>query len=175
MEAAMEVWDLYDKNRKKLNVTMLRGKEVPAGCYRIVVHLAIFNSEGQLLIQKRQSDKKDWPSRWDLSVGGSVVCGENSEMAMKRETAEELGLELDIDDFRPTITIHFSCGFDDIYIVEKDIDIDSLNLQSEEVVEVKWASKAEVLELLENEQFVPYKSSLINLIFELKKGEWAWR
>ncbi len=171
----MEVWDLYDRNRKKLNVTMLRGNEVPANCYRLVVHLAIFNSKGQMLIQQRQSTKESWANLWDLSVGGSAISGDDSEMAIKRETAEELGLVLEIDNFRPAITIHFDCGFDDIYIIEKDVDLESLHLQVEEVAAVCWASKTEILEMIAKEQFLPYKTSLIDLLFELKKEIGVWK
>ena len=49
----MEVFDLYDKFHNKLNKTMIRGTKEPEGCFRIVVHIAIFNDEGKMLIQHR--------------------------------------------------------------------------------------------------------------------------
>ena len=66
-----------------------------------VVHLHVFNSKGELYLQKRPAWKEIQPGKWDTAVGGHVDLGENIEMALKREVEEELG----ITDFTPeTIT-----------------------------------------------------------------------
>lgn len=57
-----------------------------------VVHLHVFNSKGELFLQKRPNWKDIQPGKWDTSVGGHVDLGENVEMALKRETMEELGI-----------------------------------------------------------------------------------
>lgn len=57
-----------------------------------VVHLHVFNSQGDIYLQKRPSWKQIQPNKWDTAVGGHVDFGENIEMALKRETAEELGI-----------------------------------------------------------------------------------
>lgn len=66
-------------------------------------------------------------------------------------------------------TINFSKGFDDIYLIEKDIDLSELKLQYEEVQNAKWASKEEILNMLEKEEFIPYYPSFINLVFDTRK------
>ena len=43
----MEILDLYTADREKTGRTMVRGEETPAGCYRLVVHVCIFNDKGQ--------------------------------------------------------------------------------------------------------------------------------
>ena len=53
----MELFDLYTADRVKMNRTMVRGEPVPEGCYRIVVHVCIFDPEGRMLIQQRQPFK----------------------------------------------------------------------------------------------------------------------
>lgn len=40
----MELWDLYDKNRKLTEHTMVRGDEMQPDTYHLVIHVAIFNS-----------------------------------------------------------------------------------------------------------------------------------
>ena len=90
----MEKFDLYDENRNKLNITINRGDKLPENTYRLVVHLIIFNSKGEMLIQQRHPHKKNWPSLWDISVGGCVTAGETSVEAMIRETIEEIGIDL---------------------------------------------------------------------------------
>ncbi len=161
----MEIWDLYDKNRNKLDRTMNKGDNVPENCYRLAVKLCIFNSKGEMLIQQRASAKAEYANIWDISVRGSAITGEISERAVKRETKEELGIDIDNECIRPCLTMHDSQWFDDIYILCKDVDISGLTLQKEEVSAVKWADKAEILSMIENNSFMPYDCNLIGLLF----------
>ena len=68
-----------------------------------VVHLHVFNSKGELYLQKRPEWKDIQPGKWDTSVGGHVDLGESVEMALKREAGEELG----ISDFTSQLLTHY--------------------------------------------------------------------
>jgi len=57
-----------------------------------VVHVLVFNNEGELLLQKRSMNKDVAPGMWDTSVGGHVAPGEDIIDAAKREMNEELGV-----------------------------------------------------------------------------------
>lgn len=165
----MELWDVYDLNRNKTNRTTIRGNELQPGDYHLVVHVCIFNSNGEMLIQQRQPFKVGWSNMWDITVGGSAVSGDSSQTAAQRELYEEIGLEFDFENIRPHLTMHFERGFDDIYLIEKDVDLHTLRLQYEEVQDVKWASEEEILSLIDTGEFIPYYESLIQLLFELRK------
>lgn len=164
----MEKWDLYNVNRERTGKVHIRGNEIPAGLFRLVVHVCIFNSNGQMLIQKRQKTKSGWPDLWDVSVGGHVQTGESTQMAGERETMEELGLQISLQDKRPVITPTFANGFDDMYTLEMDVNLDDLLIQEEEVQEVGWASEKEVLDMIEAGIFIPYHKSIIELLFFLR-------
>ena len=58
-----------------------------------VVHLHVFNNNGQLYLQKRADDKEVQPGKWDTSVGGHIMHGEDIFSALKREAEEELGIK----------------------------------------------------------------------------------
>ncbi|EQK39575.1 NUDIX domain protein [[Clostridium] bifermentans ATCC 19299] len=167
----MEIWDLYDKDRIKTGETMVRGSKFKENTYHLVVHVCIFNLEGKMLIQQRQPFKDGWPNMWDITVGGSAVSGDTSQLAAEREVYEEIGYKLSLDGIRPSLTINFDKGFDDIYLIQKDIDISKLKLQYEEVQSVKWASKEEILSMIDEEIFIPYHKSLIDLLFFMRTSK----
>lgn len=171
----MELWDLYDRDRNKTGEICVRGKGVPEGRYHMVVHICIFNSQGELLIQKRSESKPLWSGKWDLSVGGAAQSGDSSWQAAQREVKEELGLDIDFSKIRPSLTINFDNGFDDIYLLNLDFDDHKLHLQSDEVTEVRWTDEEGLHEMIKKEEFVPYHHSLISLIFDLrtKKGAFS--
>lgn len=57
-----------------------------------VVHVHVFNSKGEMWLQKRSKDKRIQPGLWDTSVGGHIQSGERVETALLREVQEELGV-----------------------------------------------------------------------------------
>lgn len=165
----MELWDVYDINRNKTNKTMVRGEAFEKDAYHLVIHVCIFNSKGEMLIQQRQPFKEGWPNMWDITVGGSAIKGDTSQSAAERELFEEIGLRVDFTNSRPHISINFEKGFDDVYLIEQDVDINQLSLQYEEVQKVKWASKEEIFSMIESGEFIPYYKSLIQLFFDTRK------
>lgn len=68
-----------------------------------VVHLHVFNSRGEIYLQRRPEWKDIQPGKWDTAVGGHIDLGENVEGALKREVGEELG----ITDFTPVSMGHY--------------------------------------------------------------------
>ncbi len=164
----MELVDLYDENRVPLGRTAERyGKKGP-GEYRMVVHVCLFGSDGRLLIQRRTDCKHIWPGKWDVSIGGGVDAGETSRQGAEREFREELGYPLDLTGLRPSVTVNFGGGFDDFFIVRRDLDIGALSLQAEEVAEVRWVTLEEALALRDSGDFIPYPRGFLQFIFEMR-------
>ena len=169
-----EIIDLYNVDRELTGKTAMRGEPLADGTYRMVVHVCIFNSKGEMLIQRRADDIVRWPSYWDISVGGGASAGDTSRQAAERETAEELGLNIDFSDKRPVITVNFSDGFDDFYTVEMNISLDDLHLQKEEVADARWASRKEIEEMIDDGSFIPYQKELLGYLFFSREGRGTW-
>ena len=161
-----ELWDLYSKDREKTGKTHRRGDEMKAGEYHLVIHVCIFNSKNQLLVQQRQPFKDGWPNMWDLTVGGSALRGESSCQAAERELFEEIGLKLNLSNARPNFTINFANGFDDYFLLEHEVDLTTLHLQEEEVQAVRWVSKEEALQMKEEGIMIPYW--FLDKLFEIR-------
>lgn len=169
----MELWDLYDRDRHPTGEILERGNPVPPGRYHLVVHVVIFNSKGEMLIQQRQPFKEGWPNLWDITVGGSAIAGDDSRSAAEREVMEELGLSIDLSGEMPKIILPFDQGFDDIYIITMDVDLSALHLQESEVQAVRWAGMEDIFALMKAGQFLPYHRSLIELLFAMKDSRGA--
>ena len=150
----MEIWDLYDVDRKMTETKMIRGEKTPEGYYRLVVGICIFNSAGEMLIQKRQPFKQGWSGMWDISVGGAAVSGDDSRRAAEREVG-----------IAPKVSFTFDSVFADFYLLNMDLDLDSLSLQPEEVEKVTWASREEIHKMIDDEEFITYEKSIIDMMF----------
>lgn len=163
-----ELWDIYDFQRTKTGRLHPRGKRLAEGEYHLTVHACIFNSEGKMLIQRRQPFKHGWSGLWDITVGGSALAGEDSQTAIMRELLEEIGLALDLSFVRPHLSVQFDFGFDDMFLIQKDVDLTTLTLQYEEVAEVRYASLSEILAMMDEGVFIPYQKHLMALFFDMK-------
>ena len=165
----MEKFDLYDDDRLPLNRSLTRGTTCGENENRMVVHVCIFNSKGEMLIQQRVSTKKSWPNLWDITLGGCATTKETSKDAAHRELLEELGIDYDFSHTRPHLTINFPHGFDDYYLLSLDsLDISTITLQKEEVSAIKWASKEDIIHLLKENKFIPYHQSFVLSLFDIK-------
>ena len=57
-----------------------------------VVHMHVID-HGKIYLQKRQAGKLIQPGKWDTAVGGHVSKGETIELALRRESIEEIGIK----------------------------------------------------------------------------------
>ena len=90
---SQELLDVVDFEDRVTGVKM-RGEVHAQGLMHRAVHVLVFNSAGQLFLQKRSMTKDESPGQWDTSAAGHVDSGETYLECAVRELAEELG-ELD--------------------------------------------------------------------------------
>lgn len=160
----MELWDIYDKDRNFTGKVVPRDTILELNEYKITVKIAIFNEDGEMLIQKRQLEKKKYPNFWDISASGDAIHEETSQDAIERILLEELGIKYNFSNESPAITSYNKNSFTDIYVLNLSIDINSLKINPKLVQSVTWASKQEIFQLIEEEKFIPYNEGLIELL-----------
>ena len=100
---AQELFPIVDEDGHTLG-SITRG-EAHSGSRMLhpVVHLHLFNSRGELYLQRRPLWKDIQPGRWDTACGGHLAYGETPRQALLREVSEELG----VTDFVPIPLGHY--------------------------------------------------------------------
>ena len=152
----MELWDLYDRNKNLTGKTHERGTWISDGYYHLVVRVWLKNKEGKYLVSKRDENRIDYPLLYECP-GGSVLKGEDSITGARRETLEEVGVDLSNIDGKLIYTLvsdkyHV---IEDTWLFYYDDEVDLSKATEKEVSEVKWMTKEKIEELSNNGKFVP--------------------
>ena len=142
----MELLQLFDDNKNMLNEYVERDKklELPEGKYFMIILLFIQNNEGKFLIQKTSKEKGSVYA----VTGGHVTYKDDALTTCIKEAKEELGLTLKEDELEEIDVLKYKVGYITVYYLKKDIDINTLQLQKEEVESVSWMSIEEINTLI---------------------------
>lgn len=148
-----EIIDLYNEYRELTGETIERGTQIPAGRYKLSVHMWVVNTSGEIYIQRRASSRKIFPNYWE-NPGGGVVSGQGSQETLKKEFEEELGIVFE-GKYKLIKTIRREKDFVDIYWVNQDFEICDLHLQDEEVSSARWVSFDALENMINGGEFCP--------------------
>jgi len=91
--ASEEIFDVVN-DRDEVIGQEIRSEVHRLGLKHRAAHVLVFNSRGQVFLQKRSMKKDRQPGVWDSSASGHVDCGEAYDACAVREAREEIGLEL---------------------------------------------------------------------------------
>ena len=102
--------DLYNEQLELTGKTYFKGGKIPNGYFPMVVMIAIQNSTGEFLMQKRVESKGgDWGV-----TGGHPKHGESPEQGIITEVKEELGIDISN---QKIIEFERGCDGKDCYIM----------------------------------------------------------
>lgn len=162
----MELIDVLDELGNPTGKVETKEEIYKKGLWHRSTHIWIENDNKELLVQKRNPNKKTFPNLWAISVAGHVDSGETSMSAAIRELKEEVNLDVKEDELEYLFTIkriqpngnNELHVFDDVYLLHKNIDVDKTKLQVEELTDIKYV----YYQYLENifkegdKDYVPY-------------------
>ena len=149
-----ELFDVLNENGDFTNQIETREECHNRGLWHKAVVVFIVSMDNKkILLQQRSANKKLWPNLWDITAGGHVLTGEFGYQTVIRETKEEIGIDItknDLEFIGGTKSENISGNiinrhFNEFYIVHKDVDINNIVLQEEEVQDIKWFNKEEVI------------------------------
>jgi len=127
------------------------------------VHVFLFNSEGELFLQKRAQAKDEFPGYYDSSAAGHVNPGENYHEAAARELKEELGIEAQLEKVTE-LPASQKTGWEFVSFYSAVSD-DAVKLNYDEIEEGKFYSLKEIRALLlsDGDKFTPSVKTLFKI------------
>lgn len=151
-----EYLDLYDHAGTPLHRIIRRDDPLdpcPEGAYWRVCDAWIMRPDGAMLIQRRAECKATYPGLWNCT-GGAIQHGESSEQGCLREVQEELGLALTHRDGSMLFEYLSTHSIHEVWLFCKDVSLESLTLQREEVADARFATMDEILRMEKEGSFV---------------------
>ena len=164
MNSKVEMWDIYDKDKKRTGRLMKRNDWcLKEGEYHLTVLGVVKRPDGKFLITKRAMDKAWAPGWWEIS-GGAAMAGEDSLDAVKREILEETGLDVNNASGGFLFSYHRENPgegenyFVDLYKFEMDFDESDVKLQDAETKDFMITDLKQIEEFANQGIFLHYDS-----------------
>lgn len=172
-----ELLDVIDENERNTGIIKERKKIHLDGDWHKAAHLWIIK-DARILLQKRSSEKKIFPNRFDVSCAGHVSAGENYKDSIIRELKEELGIDVNEDaliflEKRKQITKYknlISREIIAVFLLRYNGKMNELKIDKKEVSEVRLFTIKELRKLLKEtpEMFVNDKKYFFDTLEKIE-------
>ena len=167
----MELLDVYDDSGRRTGKVVERGvsdSSFQSGEHIAVAIIYIENEKGQFLIQKTSEKKGGIYS----STGGHVGHNENPIDAIKREVMEELGIDISNDNIIDLGYLIFDFPVRFVFYLKKDIDLDDIILQKDEVDSVCFMTEFELRNIIDQGLMHKAHSIVLDRVLEYRKKKY---
>ena len=122
-------------------------------------HVFLFNSRGELLLQRRNMTRDKFPGAWDCSASGHLGPGESYEEGARREMMEEILVDAPLERF-----VHFRMEYGpEDYMVSVLFTGECEELPGfdpSEIDEVAFFSKEEVTGMIARGECAPWLAEM---------------
>ncbi len=161
----MEKINLYDRNGNPTDIVIDRkDKSYPLTENEFIPTSIIYieNSKDEFLMQQTSLNKGGKYS----STGGHVDSGETPLLAIIRETKEEIGVDVTKEELKYLGYIVDGKVLRFIYYIKKDVDINVVIVQKEEVSDVLYMSVDKIKELHNKKQMLESHYKVFEKVLE---------
>lgn len=169
----MELIDIVDEVGNFTGQIMEKEEAHDKNLLHNEIAVFIINNNNQVLLQKRSANKRFNPNKWGLCAG-HVDSGESLESAAIRETKEEIGLNIGVNELHQFKEREFTIRKENshityFYYVKTNKKETDFTIQEEELSEVKWFYIDKVIEMIKNnDKSITFKENTIYLFEALK-------
>lgn len=130
------------------------------------VIILIVNDRGQILLQKRSTQKRFYPNKWSL-CSGLVIAGESVEEGALRELQEELGIKVLKEDLK---LLEENLDLTRFYYVVCSKEERDFSIQEEELSCVKWYYIDEVIAMIKShDDSITMKENRLEIFYKIKE------
>lgn len=143
----MEYLNLYDKEGNLTNEKGIRGEKTDKLVGIVIIFIE--NSNGEFLIQKTSKSRENVYA----TTGGHVSYGSTFKETVINEVKEELGIDISNDDIIEMNTYIREKVIQKVFYLKKDININDITIQEDEVEKVEWLSKKQINKIIDNNEF----------------------
>ena len=123
------------------------------------VAIAVMSADGRVLIHRRSLAKDVWPGWWDIAAGGVVTAGESYDEAARRELAEELGVDGDLELLGQSQYVDDAVA--EVCRCYRVVHEGPFTFNDGEVSEVRWVTFAELETMRTTHSFLPDSIALL--------------
>lgn len=146
----MEYIDIVNEYGDQTGRTASRDEIHKKGLWHRTVHIWLVTDSQEVLLQKRALNKESHPGLWDISCAGHISAGETTIEAALKELEEELGVLAETSDlkflfsqkasFTQNNGKYIDNEIHDTYILLKNVPIETIKIQLEEIEKVQYVS-----------------------------------
>ncbi len=153
--------DVLDENGVRTGEILSRKEIHTLGKIHRAVHLYLFDSKNNLLLQRRPLNADHYPGALSISLTGHINAGESSSIALYREVKEELNLDASrmrfhfLFSYRQDKILNSSYidrQFNDVYACWYSLNIKEVQFNTNEVSEMKIVPFSKFKEMVLDEK-----------------------
>ncbi len=142
------------KRRKKAHDEGLRHRSVM---------FFVFNREGKLLMTRRSENKRFYPGRWSIVLGGHVTSGLSYEEALEKEMGEEIGIVPEYEEVG-SFSKDIEEEKENVRLFKAEVDPEKVKLSTKEFERARYIESSNIEKELEEKEFVPETEDVLRFL-----------
>ncbi|MFV0249585.1 MAG: NUDIX hydrolase [Bacilli bacterium] len=179
-----EYFDLLDELGNELGEIKLRKEVHRDGDWHKSIHVWIINEKGDILLQRRSSNKDSSPNMLDISCTGHIAAGEDYLDAAIREIKEEVNIDINNTDLQFIATVKrteqvtpefIDNEYVNVYLLRTNLKIEEMEKQKEELDDLFYVSYKQFKKMVEeqNMEMLRYDEEF-ELLFKMLDSEFDY-